>query len=224
MFFFKKHQQPLCLPANFTVTGHTGCMNTPANSLESIDVAADCGVQIVEIDLRYDKNGEPVLSHDEPKGGEVTLDEAFARVSTYKDLLVNVDVKTTAYLEKVVPLAEKHGILERIFFTGLFEKDIGTVKAKSPGVPYYLNYNVEKNKGEEYINSLIRKVKDCGAIGINCRHKAVTKAFVDAFRRNGLLVSVWTVSKPRHMRRALAFAPDNITTREPATLMKVLSE
>ncbi len=224
MLFFRKRKPLMCLPDNFTVTGHTGCMNTPANSLASITVAAECGADIVEFDLRFDKNGAPVLSHDEPTGNEFSLDEAFAKVSKFKNLQVNVDVKTTAYLEKVVPLAKKHGILDRIFFTGIFEADVDAVKEKCPDVPYYLNYAVEKNTDTEYINSLVNKVRDCGAVGINCRHKTVTKELVDAFRRNGLLVSVWTVNRSHDMRNALAFAPDNITTKEPAKLRKILSE
>ena len=56
-------------------TAHTGCMGTKANSIQSIEAGYKNGASIVEFDLNYDKNGEPVLSHDEPKGNEVTLDD-----------------------------------------------------------------------------------------------------------------------------------------------------
>ena len=62
------------LPVNFTFTAHTGCMGTDDNSIQSIEVAVANGADIVEFDLNFTDDGEPVLAHDAPKGGEVTLD------------------------------------------------------------------------------------------------------------------------------------------------------
>ncbi len=41
-------------------------------------------------------------------------------------------------------------------------------------------------------------------------------------RENGLLVSVWTANSPAAMRRCIALAPDNITTRHPDMLREML--
>ena len=76
------------IPDGFTYTAHTGCCNTKPNTLECIDVGVKYGAQIVEFDLRFDENKEPVLSHDEPVGGEVTLDEAFAKISEIENRTV----------------------------------------------------------------------------------------------------------------------------------------
>lgn len=209
---------------NFTVTGHTGCMNTKANSLESIAAAAKAGVSIVEFDLRYSADGTPVLSHDAPVGGEVTLDEAFATAKEFDGLQVNVDVKDTAYLEKVLPIAEKHGMTDRFFYTGIFDQDVEAVRAKSPGVAYYLNIKVRKLQTKNYLNSLVKKIKDCGAVGINFKYTGATKKLLDTFRSNGLLVSVWTVDKTETMHKMIALSPDNITTRHPDELLKILSK
>lgn len=224
MFFFKKRKAARLLPDNFTVTAHTGCMETPENSLASITSATEYGADTVEFDLHFNKNGDPVLSHDKPTGNEYSLNDAFAKISRCDSLGINIDVKNTEHLEKVVPLADKFGLLERIFFTGITDNDVEAVRQKCPDVPYYLNCEVEKSSDEDYITSLVNKVRDSGAIGINCRHKNVTKNLVDEFRRNGLLVSVWTVNRSNDMRNAIAFAPDNITTRDPEKLRKILSE
>lgn len=215
---------PLNLPDDFTYTGHTGCMDTEDNSLESIDIAVKYGAQIVEFDLNFNSENEPVLAHDDPKGGEVTLDEAFERVSKYDGLKVNVDVKNTQALEKVAPLAEKHGILDRIFYTGITENDVEVVRNYSPKVEYFLNMDVlsPKKHTEEYLLSLVQKVKDCGAIGINFNKDNASKELVDTFHENGLLVSIWTVSNDKDIYRILSYAPDNITTRRPDKLQEVL--
>lgn len=213
----------MSIEKNFTITGHTGCMGTKPNSLESINAAVKNSAGIVEFDLNFDTHGEPVLSHDAPTGGEVTLDAAFKKVSEYDTLLANVDVKSTAFLEKVVPLAEKHGIADRIFYTGIFEKDVEAVKEKSPGVTYYLNINVRRLQSKKYLLSLVEKIKGCGAVGINFNYRKANKRLFDIFRHNGLLISVWTVDDAAAMRKMLALSPDNITTRNPDKLNKIIN-
>lgn len=213
------------LPEEFTYTAHTGCMGTEENSLEAIDAAINSGADVIEIDLHFDKNGEPVLSHDAPKGGEVTLDEAFAKISGSKHPKINVDVKSTEALEKIKPLAEKYGLQDRIFFTGVHDKFLDAVRSDGCGVSYYLNVDV-KSEGKhtpEYLESLVRKVKDSGAIGINFNKNSASKELVDAFRANGLLVSIWTVDSEAEMYRILSYAPDNITTRNPDKLVEAIN-
>ena len=76
------------LSKGFTYTAHTGCIKTADNSLAAIEEGAKYGADIVEFDLNFLSDGTPVLSHDKPKGKEVTLDEAFKKISEYKNLKV----------------------------------------------------------------------------------------------------------------------------------------
>lgn len=214
----------LNLPQGFTYTAHTGCEGTKENSLESIEKGYENGADIVEFDLNFDKNGNPVLCHDEPRGGEVTLDEAFEKVSEYENLKVNIDAKSDLYLEKVKPLAEKHGISDRIFFTGI--KDEFVESARKTGVAYYLNVAVENpsKHSEEYLLSLVGKVKEAGAIGINFNKNNASSGLVEAFHESGLLVSIWTVDQKAKMYEILRLSPDNITTRNPGKMKTILEE
>ena len=214
------------LPVKFTYTAHTGCCNTPDNSIESIKVGESYGANIVEFDLRFDEQQRPILSHDEPVGGEVTLEEAFAVVSKYPALMVNVDAKTYGALWQVQDQASKYNILDRIFFTGVDEEHAEIVKTSAPEVKYYLNVDVKKpsEHTEEYLLSLVKKVKDAGAIGINFNKNSASKELVDIFHENGLLVSIFTVDTEYEMYKILSFAPDNITTRNPDKLKEILKE
>lgn len=221
----KKYKSlPLNLPENFTYTAHTGCMDTADNSLESFEAAVKNGADVVEFDLHFTSDGKPVLSHDEPKGNEISLDEAFENLSRYKDLLINVDVKSTLNLKEVESLAEKHGISDRIFYTGVTEEFLDAVRKDTPAISYYLNMKVESKKDDEYINSLIEKVKESGAVGINFNKKNASAKLVDAFHKNGLLVSVWTANNETDIRRLLALAPDNITTRRPDIIANIIKD
>lgn len=222
----KLKEEKLNLPPDFTVTAHTGCMETEENSIESMEKGIANGAKTVEFDVRFDNSGTPVLSHDEPAGGEVTLDEAFKFLSEHAEIKANVDLKSTENLAEVQNLAEKNGVIDRIFFTGVNESFVSAVKKDCPEIKYYLNMNVDKKKADdrEYILSLVSEVKNQGAIGINFDKGSATKLLCDVFRENGLLVSIWTVNKEAEMHKILNFAPDNITTKEPKRLAEIIEE
>lgn len=212
------------LPKSFTYTAHTGCVKTPDNSLESIEEGVKYGADIIEIDLNFLPDGTPVLSHDKPKGNEPTLDEAFKKAKEYKNLKINVDVKSVQNIKAIYPLAQKYGIENRIFYTGVDHRFVDAVKKDSPQVPYYLNVSVKKRKKQtpEYLQSLVEEIKKSGAIGINFNKDNATKELVEIFHENDLLVSIWTVNKKRKMYKILFLAPDNITTRRPDKLKEIL--
>lgn len=211
--------------ADFTCTAHTGCMDTEENSLEAIEAGVKSGAQIVEFDLNFNENNEPILSHDAPTGKEVTLEEAFKKVSEYDNLKVNVDLKSCLALEKIKAVAEEYGVLDRIFFTGVNDEFLEAVQKANLGIPYYLNVNVDSKKKHdtEYIESLVQKVRDCGAIGINFNKDNASAELVQAFHNNGLLVSIWTVDKEKDMKKIITCLPDNITTRNPKLLNELIS-
>ena len=214
------------LPINFSYTAHTGCMGTDDNSVSSIETGIANGADIVEFDLNFTNSGEPVLSHDAPKGNEVTLEEAFKKISEYNNIKVNVDIKNTDNLSIVLPLAEKYGIADRIFFTGVKDEFLDDVRAYGKNVPYYLNVDVKPayKHNDEYLQSLVDKVRQSGAIGINFNKKNASADLVNAFHSKGLLVSIWTVDDEYNMYRILSYKPDNITTRNPDKLKAIISE
>ena len=212
------------IPEGFTVTAHTGCEGTKDNSLEAIERGYKSGADIVEFDLHFNSDGEPVLAHDYSTSDSVKLEKAFELVRKCEGLRVNVDCKTTENLTAVVALAEKYGVKDRIFYTGIEVEKVESVKAQTPEVAYYLNVAINKSKknNENYIRSLVKLVKDNGAVGININRKGAAKKMVDIFHEEGLYVSAWTVNKVLDMHKILALGCDNITTREPTKLMEII--
>ena len=95
------------------ITAHSGCENTPPNSREHILAAIASGSEMIEFDVRM-LNGELVLSHDEPKDGEVcvTLRECFSMVAPEENLHMNIDVKTEGLIEPVMALAKEFPLEE----------------------------------------------------------------------------------------------------------------
>ena len=218
------------LSEGFTVTAHTGCEGTDDNTLESIRAGAAANADIVEIDLHFTPDGTPVLSHDKPaatskNAGLPTLDSAFALLSEL-NVKMNVDVKSTANIPAVITLAEKHKVTDKIFFTGVEEKDVDAIKEGAPGISYFLNVGVNKKKNTDpdYLSSLVEKVKSCGAMGINMNLKGGSKELISAFRSEKLLISLWTANSKKQIYRCLYLEPDNITTRRPSMLRKIINE
>ncbi len=216
---------PFTLADGFTLTAHTGCEDTPDNSLDSIRVGAKAGADIVEIDLRFDSQGNPFLSHDELKGGEPTLESAFKAVAEYENLKINVDCKTVDNLSVVQELMLSTGLSGRVFYTGIGEKEVEAAKATSL-IPYYLNTSLKKSriKNEKYLKELADKVESLGAMGININFRQSGKELVEFFHKRGLLVSLWTANNENQMLRCLSLSPDNITTRRPTELGEIIKE
>ena len=216
--------QSVTLPRGFTVTAHTGCEGTEDNSLEAIRKGYESGADIVEFDLNFTADGTPVLAHDEAVEGSPTVDEAFALIAELEGLYVNVDCKKTDNLTEVVAIAEKYGIKDRIFYTGIEEKDVNAVNTQTPEVTYWLNVDVSKAKKSDtqYINSLCDKVISCGAVGINMNHKSCSEELVRVFHERGLLVSIWTVNSEYNMMKTLSYGADNITSRNPSKLKEII--
>ncbi len=225
-FQFKRNKLAVnCdLPDGFTVTYHAGAMHTAPNSVSSVKAAIEDDAQIVEFDVSFRPDGTPVIIHNsQPNASQgVFLENALEVVAEHPTCRINLDIKSTKNLGAVDELVKLYGLSERVFYTGVFEDWVETVRNNS-SITYYLNYNVsaEEVNNEALLQAIADKVKKCGAIGINSNFRNATKAFVDFMHKNGLLVSLWTVNKLEDMSEVIAFCPDNITTKKPQFLKRL---
>ncbi len=206
------------LPRNFTITYHAGAMHTKPNTLQSIKHALDQGAETVEFDVSFRPDGTPVIIHNSsPKSNEgVLLSDALDIVAASENCKINLDLKSTANLGEVDRLVKEKGLFERVFYTGVFEDWVERVKKES-AIPYYLNHNISKEEAAsaEKIQAVADKTKALGAIGINSNFSNANQMLVDITRKNGLLISLWTVNKTHDMLSTLELKPDNITTKKP---------
>ena len=206
------------LPKNFTLTHHTGAMGKEMNSLEGIDFSIKMGAQIIEFDVTFRPDGTGVIIHSaQPKENEgILLENALELVAKSDSVKVNLDIKSTKNLPEVDRLCEKFGLTERVFYTGVFEKWVETVKANSK-IKYFLNHQPTPTelKTEQGAAALCAKIKNLGAVGLNCNHMFINKKLIAYLQNEGLLVSIWTANTKSQMKKCLLIKPDNITTRRP---------
>ena len=209
-----------------TVTAHAGCCGTEDNSMESLIKAVEVGADILEFDLRFTEAGKPVLTHNLPATEEcVSVDAALAYLAD-KDIKVNIDAKETAHFDAVEALINKYGMRERCFFTGITEDFVAPLNAQFPSAVYYLNVIIPPVIGEfkSYITSLVKKIKDCGAVGLNCNYLTLSKKVTDAVHEAGLEVSAWTANDEAVIEKLIKMGVDNITSRIPDTALKLVNK
>ena len=203
------------------VTAHSGCMDYAANSIGAMKAGVEAGAGIIEFDLHFAADGSPVLSHDAPAEGQncVPLADAFRFLSEHKEIMANVDVKSTEHLETLPPLAEEFGVAEQLFMTGLREKDIPAAREKCPGIPYYLNVSVNEDTD---LKALAKKTTELGAVGVNLYWEGASRKLVRICHANGLLVSVWTVNETQPIIEMILIGADNITSLRPDIACSVI--
>lgn len=218
------------MPAKFTVTARTGCQGSALNTLDSIKKGIESGADIIEFDLRFDENGEPVLSRDAQSKDAVhlkdALKDALTLISEHKNIKANINVKDTSNLALVSRYAEECGTIRQVFFTGISAKDVSAAERIYPMIPYYINYTVNTNGSNDmaYISHVIEIVENCGAIGINMNYKGASKELVESFHNEGLLVSLRTVNSKIKLCKVLRLSPNNITTEHPKRLLALLGK
>ncbi len=221
----KLNDKKISLPEGFTVTYHAGALHTAANSIYSVSAAVENKAEIIELDVSFRPDGTPVIIHSSnPKENQGALfEEALAEIAKSPDCRINLDLKSLANLKVIDETVKAYGLFDRVFYTGVFEDWVETVRNNSD-IPYYLNHKITADDASdmESAQKIADKVKALGAIGINSHYEHANRLFVDVIHENGLLASLWTVDKLSDMQRVLDVYPDNITTRQPQLLKNLI--
>ncbi len=222
---------------------HRGAMAAePENTLRAFSRAAEMGAQQVELDVILSGDGAPVVSHGpvprgvEPAGGDLrkmslseikklrfrgeeipTLQEAVS-LCREKDLLLNIEIKDPAALEKTVALIDSNSFFDRCQVSCFRYAVIKRAKSLDARVQTaYLALPVLKWRQ-------LRLPAAAGCESINPACSCVTARFVDASHRLGLTVFAWPVNSPDAMRRLIGYGVDGIMTDTPDVLTRVKNE
>lgn len=211
---------------NFTITAHTGAYNTEMNSAQFVQTAIDNNAAVIELDIRQRPDHTVVMSHDivVTNNDGTPLSEAFELLKG-TDIKINLDIKETRVLDNLYQLLVDYDLVEQSFLTGIETANVKAVKESAcADMDYYLNYMPSRPKVffDEYREKLIQLLEETGAIGINCNYKFASSQLSSLLHKKGYKLSVWTVDKERTAKKMLAINPDNITTKDPQMINKVI--
>jgi glycerophosphoryl diester phosphodiesterase len=200
------------------ITAHSGCENTPPNSIEHIEAAIASGAEMIEVDVRM-AEGTLVLSHDVPEDASSlpTLRKCFEMVAPAENLHMNIDVKTEGLIPHVMALAGEFDLCERIIFTGACNDD------RALALSYGSDMWRSMWPGMEISDGIADNEKD-GSPFLNVAYCMITEENNLQLKEKGFAFSAWTVDKEYFLRLFLKMGIANITTRNPVLAMKLRKE
>ncbi len=235
--FEKKHNSDLVeqysaksitLSTAFTVTADTGCIGTAENSYLSVKAGVNSGAKAISADISFRKDGTPVLAEklSDADNEAVTLERVFDYLVDKKEISMVLDIKQVTNLPEIERLATEKGLIKRLVYTGINEEQAAYLQEQSPNIRFYLDCKPDKGKISDntYCGQLTEKALACGALGLNCSSKYISKTLVETVHSYGMLISVYGVEKELDMYRLLELGVDNITTKNPDTLYSIVSK
>ena len=185
--------------------------------------------EIIELDIRQRPDKTLVMSHDivVTNNDGAPLEDALALIKDTPDMQINFDIKETRVLNSLHALLVDYNLLDRSFLTGIEVINVKAVKdSNCANMDYYLNYKPSKFKAfsDDYRQKIIKLLEDTGAIGINCNYKFAGSQLSNLLHKKGYKLSVWTVDTERNAKKMLVIKPDNITTKDPEMIKKVIAD
>lgn len=110
------------------ITAHSGCENTPQDSMDSVEYAIRSGADAVEMDIRRAPDGTLYISHDRREGEEIgrkiTLEAVFRRIAG-TELKINCDIKEPFAIPGVLTLAKQYSLgKDRLILTGAVSPEL----------------------------------------------------------------------------------------------------
>jgi glycerophosphoryl diester phosphodiesterase len=220
-------EKDIQLSTSLTVTAQTGCLGTVENSFLSAKTGVNSGANRISADISFNKDGIPVLAAelaDADSETAVTLERVLEYLADKDSVSMFLNLKQVTNLPAIQQLVKDFDMENRVFYTGANENHVPFLQSKSPSIAVYLDMSPRKSKIDDplYCAALAESAVGLGVLGVNCPGKLVSKTLVETFKEYGLLVSVYGVEKEADFYRMLDFGVDNITTKDPKTLITII--
>jgi glycerophosphoryl diester phosphodiesterase len=222
--------------------GHKGAdLIEPGNTLASFDAALAHGVDMIELDVLPERDGERrlILAHDyedAARRSSLTLEEGLAhfRSDAYDGVELDVDLKLPGYEARVVEALRERGLIERTLLSSQYLESLVRVRRAEPALR--LGWSVPRasrdyTKSPLYISlpmlaliELIKRAlpaKAAGAIrggrceAIMAHWRLVTPRLVRAVDEAGGEVYVWTVDEAPRIRAFEEMGVTGVITNDP---------
>ncbi|MHA1274014.1 MAG: glycerophosphodiester phosphodiesterase [Promethearchaeota archaeon] len=235
------------------VFGHRGAMGYEIeNTIESFEKAVNMGAGI-ESDIQLTKDGILVCLHDSSfKIGEKwysiknmtfeelknikfqdgrkvpTLEEVFDKFKYKKDLRYSFDIGSRKVGLKVIEMAKKYNILDKIEITDTNPKILFYLREhdKEVKLVHTVPFNIEKIN-EKTVD--FEKLKQFGIRTLNIRAERANPENFEMIVYNGFNCYVWDVNKKIRMKRVISLKcngqiVDAIYTNYPDRVIQLINE
>jgi glycerophosphoryl diester phosphodiesterase len=199
--------------------GHRGARALAReNTLESIEVAVQHGVDGVEVDVLRRPDGALVLAH----GPEVPPDaphlpEALAFVAE-RDIFVQLDVKLRGAAAEIGRAVRDAGLVERSFVSSFSLATLQEFAEVAPELPRSFTY---PERGWAPAQRAVLPPRLTGwlrrgqAVGLTLKWTVLSPRVIEAGHDLGAAVLAWTVNDPERVKSLVEAGIDAIITDDP---------
>jgi glycerophosphoryl diester phosphodiesterase len=149
-----------------------------------------------------------------------TLDQVLTEIEG--KILLNIEIKSEAIdrgiVAEVATAIRDHGMVDRIVVSSFSPVALAKMHALAPEISTAVLYNPEYHRGRDAVDIVV----DLGAIAFNIKRQRLTDTMLQRCRQHGIPVGLYTVNKPRRMRRLVEKGVSAIFTDHPDRLLEVL--
>lgn len=200
----------------YDIIAHTGCDDTPYNTVVSCEVGYEAGAEVLEVDVRATEDGVAVLYHDDhPDVSLYTYEEwmtaghdPIEKLATVLKLFVgkpvafNLDLKTKAAHDAAVAVVNEVDAWKQVYFTGETNHLAHGERAKHvvwnmPDIPSEAADELYDQKVIEYSEH----ARNAGFAGLNVQYASCRPALVKYAKQHGLIVWLYTLSADEKLLR-----------------------
>ncbi len=205
------------------ITAHSGCDNTPENSLEFVKYAIENNADIIEIDVRS-VNDCLVISHDKPTGEAPQLSAVFELVKTHPGVKLNCDLKQNDIEMAVYNLAMQYDLSGQLVFSGSVNP-LNLNDAMKNYIEVHFNIEQAVDDVQKKFSEIPNFDATCAEIMstacrnnnfrvVNAHYRLVTPLFVSTLKKNGIDVNCWTVDDIALAKTLYNMGVRSLTTRK----------
>ncbi|WP_416825312.1 glycerophosphodiester phosphodiesterase [Ectobacillus polymachus] len=226
------------------ITAHSGCMNTPENSIPSVLEGVKAGAEIIEVDVMATKDQVVVLRHDDyvptPFGNTLVQDLTFEELKNHmkkeeiiklEDVLplikesnrmINLDVKEDSAIHPMIQVIEQYKMRDSVIISGCGKERATYLKNNYRSYQVLLNTNQSIGMDyEAFIKETCQDAISASCCGINIDRNLCREELLDFARLRCLPVLVWTVDDVNDMRKFIDMGVHSITTHEVKKLKEL---
>jgi glycerophosphoryl diester phosphodiesterase len=151
-----------------------------------------------------------------------TLDEILSE--TQGRILLNVEIKSEAVdrgvTAKVVDAIRARGMVDEVVVSSFSPTALEQMREVAPEILTAVLYNIKLQRGMDPIDI----VSGVGASGFNIRRNRLSKKMLRRCHAHEIPVAIYTVDKPRRMRKFIARGVDAIFTNHPDRMLEIVGE
>ena len=216
------------------VLGHRGArVYEPENTLRSFKKAIELGVDQIELDLHFSRDGQLMVIHDDKlnrttngkgfikdftldelknldagKGEKIPVLQEVIDLVKDTDIFLQIELKELNMGKPVLEVIQKNNFEEKVMIISFLHEELRSIKELNSKIKTGILTN------QELIDPL-KRLRKTKADAVSMRYTLVNKKLVENLHQNDIQLTVWVVNELRNVEKMIELGVDIIGTDRP---------